>query len=135
MPPPVVCAALLHDVEDTSCPPQRIADQFGQEAADLITAVRSAEVSACPQAGPGTAPACDAAVRGIAVAEAMERTTMLPTCSRVRGTRLTLAASRSRGYAKDSVSSWRPSRTSCDSESGPIAKEVGPTSSTGSAVG
>ncbi|MER5347108.1 HD domain-containing protein [Streptomyces mirabilis] len=61
MPPPVVCAALLHDVDDTACPPQRIADQFGKEVADLIAAVRTAVVSAYPQAGQGTAPRSDAA--------------------------------------------------------------------------
>jgi len=54
MPPAVVCAALLHDVEDTACPPQRIADQLGHEVADLIAAVRTADVSAYPQAGKGT---------------------------------------------------------------------------------
>ncbi|MEU9880889.1 HD domain-containing protein [Streptomyces phaeochromogenes] len=42
MPPPVVCAALLHDVDDTVCPPQRIADQFGNDVGDLIAAVRTA---------------------------------------------------------------------------------------------
>ncbi|WP_406486033.1 HD domain-containing protein [Streptomyces phaeochromogenes] len=56
MPPPVVCAALLHDVDDTACPPQRIADQFGNDVVDLIAAVRTAVVSAYPQAGQGTAP-------------------------------------------------------------------------------
>jgi len=60
MPSPVVCAALLHDVEDTACPPQRIADQLGQEVADLIAAVRTAEVSAYPRAGRGTTLASDA---------------------------------------------------------------------------
>ncbi|MFJ6894004.1 HD domain-containing protein [Streptomyces hokutonensis] len=61
MPPPVVCAALLHDVEDTACPPQRIADQLGQEVADLIAAVRTAVVSAHPQTGEGAMLASDAA--------------------------------------------------------------------------
>ncbi|MEV0736697.1 HD domain-containing protein [Streptomyces sp. NPDC050549] len=61
MPPPVVCAALLHDVEDTACPPRRIADQLGQETADLIAAVRTAVVSAHPQAGKDAAFASDAA--------------------------------------------------------------------------
>ncbi|MFE2424964.1 HD domain-containing protein [Streptomyces hokutonensis] len=60
MPPPVVCAALLHDVEDTACPPRRIADQLGQEVADLIEAVRTAEVSAYPRAGKGRTLAADA---------------------------------------------------------------------------
>ncbi|MFJ8936452.1 HD domain-containing protein [Streptomyces sp. NPDC102365] len=61
MPPPVVCAALLHDVEDTACPPQRIADRLGQEIADLIAAVRTAAVSAYPQPSKDTTPASDAA--------------------------------------------------------------------------
>ncbi|WP_328508334.1 HD domain-containing protein [Streptomyces mirabilis] len=61
MPLPVVCAALLHDVDDTACPPQRIADQFGKEVVDLIAAVRTAVVSAYPQAGRGTAPRSAAA--------------------------------------------------------------------------
>lgn len=61
MPPPVVCAALLHDVDDTACPPQRIADQFGNDVADLIAAVRTAVVSAYPQADAGTALRSEAA--------------------------------------------------------------------------
>ena len=61
MPPPVVYAALLHDVEDTACPPRRIADQLGQEVADLIAAVRTAVVSAHPQTGEGAMLASDAA--------------------------------------------------------------------------
>lgn len=60
MPPPVVCAALLHDVDDTACPPQRTADQFGNDVADLIAAVRTAVVSAYPQASHGTVPPTDA---------------------------------------------------------------------------
>ncbi|MFD9196407.1 HD domain-containing protein [Streptomyces phaeochromogenes] len=55
MPPPVVCAALLHDVDDTACPPQRIADQFGNDVVGLIAEVRTAVVSAYPQTGQGTA--------------------------------------------------------------------------------
>lgn len=62
LPPHVVCAALLHDVLDgTACPPQRIADQFGREVADLIAAVRTAEVSWYWQDGEATMPASDVA--------------------------------------------------------------------------
>lgn len=61
MPPPVVCAALLHDVDDTACPLQRTADQFGKDITDLIAAVRTAVVSAYPQAGQGAAPRPDGA--------------------------------------------------------------------------
>ncbi|MER6353830.1 HD domain-containing protein [Streptomyces sp. NPDC001634] len=39
MPPPFVCAALLHDMEDTLCPPHRLADQFGEDVAQLVAAV------------------------------------------------------------------------------------------------
>jgi len=44
MPPAVVCAALLHDIEDTACPPGRIAERFGEDIAHLISAVRLAEL-------------------------------------------------------------------------------------------
>ncbi|WP_105967930.1 HD domain-containing protein [Streptomyces geranii] len=60
MPPPVVCAALLHDVDDTACPPRRIAGQFGDEVADLIAAVRATVVSAYSRADQGTVLASDA---------------------------------------------------------------------------
>jgi hypothetical protein len=46
MPSAVVCAALLHDIEDTPCPPDRIAERFGADIAQLISTVRLAEVSA-----------------------------------------------------------------------------------------
>ncbi|MFF3459678.1 HD domain-containing protein [Streptomyces sp. NPDC002730] len=42
MPPPAVCAALLHELEETDCPPSRLPDQFGDEIADLVAAVPSA---------------------------------------------------------------------------------------------
>ncbi|MFF3371679.1 HD domain-containing protein [Streptomyces sp. NPDC002680] len=62
LPPHVVCAALLHDVlEDTACPPQRIADRFGPEVAELVAAVRTADVSAYARASKGATPAHDAA--------------------------------------------------------------------------
>ena len=50
MPAPVICAALLHDVDDSPCPPGRVAEHFGQEVADLISAVRTAKLSAIPVA-------------------------------------------------------------------------------------
>ncbi|WP_256464633.1 HD domain-containing protein [Streptomyces sp. Go40/10] len=31
MPAPVICAALLHDVDDSPCPPARVSEHFGQE--------------------------------------------------------------------------------------------------------
>ncbi|MFD8767191.1 HD domain-containing protein [Streptomyces mirabilis] len=48
MPPSVICAAVLHDIDDTPCPPGRVAEHFGQEIADLISAVRTAELAAIP---------------------------------------------------------------------------------------
>jgi hypothetical protein len=51
MPSAVVCAALLHDIEDTPCPPDRIAERFGADIAQLISTVRLAEVSAEPPGG------------------------------------------------------------------------------------
>lgn len=48
MPPSVICAAVLHDIDDTPCPPDRVAEHFGQEIADLISAVRTAKLAAIP---------------------------------------------------------------------------------------
>ncbi|MFF4088878.1 HD domain-containing protein [Streptomyces nigra] len=48
MPPAVVCAALLHDIEDTNCPPRRVAEYFGHETADLISAVRTTRLDEIP---------------------------------------------------------------------------------------
>ncbi|MFG2957558.1 HD domain-containing protein [Streptomyces sp. NPDC048291] len=48
MPPAVICAAVLHDIDDTACPPGRVAEHFGQETADLISAVRTAKLGAIP---------------------------------------------------------------------------------------
>ncbi|WP_225900078.1 MULTISPECIES: HD domain-containing protein [unclassified Streptomyces] len=48
MPPSVICAAVLHDIDDTPCPPGRVAEHFGQEIADLISAVRTAKLAAIP---------------------------------------------------------------------------------------
>ncbi|MFF3403533.1 HD domain-containing protein [Streptomyces sp. NPDC002659] len=56
MPPPAVCAALLHDLEDTDCPPSRVADQFGKEIADLVTAVPSAVPCPFPPSAAATKP-------------------------------------------------------------------------------
>lgn len=44
----MICAAVLHDIDDTPCPPGRVAEHFGQEIADLISAVRTAELAAIP---------------------------------------------------------------------------------------
>ncbi|WP_323178754.1 HD domain-containing protein [Streptomyces sp. NBC_01381] len=51
MPPVVVCAALLHDIEDTPCPPDRVVEQFGQEIAQLIAAARTANANTIPPSG------------------------------------------------------------------------------------
>ncbi|MEU4469414.1 HD domain-containing protein [Streptomyces sp. NPDC024017] len=48
MPSAVVCAALLHDIEDTRCPPGRITERFGQETTDLISAVRTTRLDEIP---------------------------------------------------------------------------------------
>ncbi|MCL6737438.1 HD domain-containing protein [Streptomyces neyagawaensis] len=48
MPPPVICAALLHDIDDSPCPPGHVTERFGQQIADLISAVRTARPSAIP---------------------------------------------------------------------------------------
>ncbi|WP_033314670.1 HD domain-containing protein [Streptomyces iakyrus] len=48
MPPAVVCAALLHDIEDTPCPPGRITERFGQTTVDLISAVRTTRLDEIP---------------------------------------------------------------------------------------
>lgn len=42
MPPPVVCAALLHDVEDAGCPRGQIVSEFGARIADLVAGVPDA---------------------------------------------------------------------------------------------
>ncbi|WP_408995504.1 HD domain-containing protein [Streptomyces caniscabiei] len=48
MPPPVICAALLHDIDDSPCPPGRVTEHFGQGIADLISAVRTSRLSEIP---------------------------------------------------------------------------------------
>lgn len=48
MPPPVICAALLHDIDDSPCPSGRVIEHFGQEIADLISAVRTSKLSEIP---------------------------------------------------------------------------------------
>ncbi|MER5667452.1 HD domain-containing protein [Streptomyces mirabilis] len=48
MPPTMVCAALLHDIDDTPCPPDRVVEQFGPEITQLIEAARTAKASASP---------------------------------------------------------------------------------------
>ncbi|MEU1184233.1 HD domain-containing protein [Streptomyces sp. NPDC005820] len=52
MPPAVICAALLHDIDDTPCPPGHMAEHFGPEIAELVAAVRVAEVHAVLPSGP-----------------------------------------------------------------------------------
>lgn len=53
MPPTVVCAGLLHDIiEDTSCPPGRLAGQFGLNVAQLVADVSTVDVRAIPPRGP-----------------------------------------------------------------------------------
>lgn len=76
MPAPVVVAALLHDVEDTACPPRWLADQFGQETANLVAAVRTAKLvppsstHAAQTAEPPTAgPSQETAVLAIRLAD------------------------------------------------------------------
>ncbi|MER6288962.1 HD domain-containing protein [Streptomyces sviceus] len=72
MPPAVVCAALLHDIEDAPCPPDRIAERFGKDVAQLISAVRRSELRAVP---PGdvtletATPTLDQAVLAIRLAD------------------------------------------------------------------
>ncbi|WP_329264872.1 HD domain-containing protein [Streptomyces sp. NBC_01478] len=75
-PLPVVCAALLHDVEDAGCPPEQIADQFGDEVAELVTGVPDAVIpliapaTVCPQPGQvGTVLSREAAVVVIRLAD------------------------------------------------------------------
>lgn len=48
MPPPVICAALLHDIDDSPCPPGRVTEHFGQGIADLISAVRTSKLGEIP---------------------------------------------------------------------------------------
>jgi (p)ppGpp synthase/HD superfamily hydrolase len=76
MPPSVICAALLHDIVDTHCPPDRVSTYFGSEVADLIHAVRTAELSAlplesltCDHAGPAARPTREEAVLAIRLAD------------------------------------------------------------------
>jgi (p)ppGpp synthase/HD superfamily hydrolase len=52
MPPAAVCASLLHDIADTSCPQGRVADHFGQDIAELVSAVRTAELNGIRPSGP-----------------------------------------------------------------------------------
>ncbi|MER5473122.1 HD domain-containing protein [Streptomyces sp. NPDC002685] len=73
MPPDVVCAALLHDLEDTACPPERIAELFGPYIADLLRAIPAAPLDLSPSAAtrevPGSAPSFEAAVLAIRLAD------------------------------------------------------------------
>jgi (p)ppGpp synthase/HD superfamily hydrolase len=58
MPPAVVCAALLHDLEDTECPPERVAELFGPYVADLQRAIPATPLAPSPTAPVGTDPGC-----------------------------------------------------------------------------
>ncbi|MFG2948329.1 HD domain-containing protein [Streptomyces adustus] len=73
MPPSVVCAALLHDLEDTECPPERIAELFGPHIADLQRAIPAAPLAPSPSAPVGTdlgcVPTFDASVLVIRLAD------------------------------------------------------------------
>ncbi|MFH8701317.1 HD domain-containing protein [Streptomyces chartreusis] len=76
MPPSVICAALLHDIVDTPCPPGRVSERFGPEVAELIGAVRSAELTAIPlerltleHARPSAQPTREEAVLAIRLAD------------------------------------------------------------------
>ncbi|MCX4993316.1 HD domain-containing protein [Streptomyces sp. NBC_00568] len=72
MPPDVVCAALLHDLEDTDCPPERVAELFGPYIADLLRAIPTAPLdmpSAAALGIPGDAPSFEAAVLAIRLAD------------------------------------------------------------------
>ncbi|MFJ9714007.1 HD domain-containing protein [Streptomyces sp. NPDC101234] len=77
MPPAVICAAVLHDIADTPCPPGRVAEHFGQEVADLISAVRTAKLDAIPLSAlnfegarpPALKPAREEAVLAIRLAD------------------------------------------------------------------
>ncbi|MFE9023837.1 HD domain-containing protein [Streptomyces sp. NPDC007808] len=76
MSPYVICAALLHDIDDTPCPPNRVTEHFGQEIADLISAVRTAELGRIPLSGltftkasPTVQPTQDDAVLAIRLAD------------------------------------------------------------------
>ncbi|MEV8022913.1 HD domain-containing protein [Streptomyces sp. NPDC086554] len=56
MPSDVVCAALLHDLEDTACPPERVAELFGSYVADLVRAVPAAPLGPLSLDAPAAAP-------------------------------------------------------------------------------
>jgi (p)ppGpp synthase/HD superfamily hydrolase len=51
MPPALVCVALLHDIDDTPCPPGRVVEDFGQNIAQLVSAVHTAKLGAIPPSG------------------------------------------------------------------------------------
>jgi (p)ppGpp synthase/HD superfamily hydrolase len=51
MPPAVVCAALLHDIDDTPCSPDRVLEHFGQDIAQLISDVHAAKFGGTPSSG------------------------------------------------------------------------------------
>ncbi|MFF9157518.1 HD domain-containing protein [Streptomyces sp. NPDC014846] len=59
MPPAVVCAALLHDIGDTPCPPDRVGERFGLEIAQLVTTAATAKVSTPLPSGRSSGAAAD----------------------------------------------------------------------------
>ncbi|MFM9589187.1 HD domain-containing protein [Streptomyces scabiei] len=73
MPSTVICAALLHDViEDTPCPPGRLAERFGPDVARLVADVGTAKLAGLPPRGllPDTArPSHEEAVLAICLAD------------------------------------------------------------------
>ncbi|WP_328868771.1 HD domain-containing protein [Streptomyces sp. NBC_00287] len=77
MPPAVICAAVLHDIDDTACPPGRVAEHFGQEIVDLIASVRTAQLSTIPLSAlnfdsatrAALQPTCEEAVLAIRLAD------------------------------------------------------------------
>ncbi|MEU6256931.1 HD domain-containing protein [Streptomyces sp. NPDC047043] len=76
MPPAVVCAALLHDIGDTPCPQGRVVEHFGQDIAQLVSAVRTVMLGAIPPgrltleaADPDGRPTREEAVRAVCLAD------------------------------------------------------------------
>ncbi|MBK3641929.1 HD domain-containing protein [Streptomyces sp. MBT33] len=53
MPPAVVCAAMLHDITDTLCPPGRVGEYFGPDVARLVADVVAVKLVDLPVGGLG----------------------------------------------------------------------------------
>ncbi|MGW3852597.1 HD domain-containing protein [Streptomyces fagopyri] len=76
MPPAVVCAALLHDIEDTPCPPGHVSKSVGPYVAELVSDVRAVKLGQIPPgglqpdgAGPSTRPTHEEAVLAVRLAD------------------------------------------------------------------